>query len=149
MVSLVIIATYRCRVSGQAPLPVGDFHLEGNENVTFRSMDGANIAMKVEGEGGREIVVPLRPESNNNKNDRLINVMAKDVVVRTSSIFSETWWSFLENYGRLSNGRKPLDGQSFLKFFWNEEDGTWSTMVDGEEKRLIRLPFKLSESRGR
>ncbi|KAF4728854.1 hypothetical protein FOZ63_008486, partial [Perkinsus olseni] len=127
---------------GQAPFPVGRFHLDGNEGVTFRGEGGPESTITL-GERGMKTVVSLSPWTSADTNDRLINVMARDAL-RNVSVFREAWRAFLREYGRLFNNGTTPDSDSFMEFSWREEDDTWVTKVDRDERRLV-LPRAFEE----
>ncbi|KAF4729346.1 hypothetical protein FOZ63_006402 [Perkinsus olseni] len=130
---------------GQAPFPVGRFHLDGNQEVTFRGEGGPESTITL-GERGMKTVVTLRPEMITDANDRLINELARDAL-RNVSVFREPWRAFLREYGRLFNNGTMPDSGSFMEFSWREEDDTWVTKVDRDERRLVRMPARPATSK--
>ncbi|KAF4650500.1 hypothetical protein FOZ61_000279 [Perkinsus olseni] len=133
---------------GEAPLPIGKFHFEGNERVTF---EGTLEEWKIAIDGGAVAHTALVPLKNENTNHRLENAVAKDVINRDStdqsrhltrapSRFKKMWKAFLRDYGEkfLGEGEK-LTKTSFKDYYWSDDSKSWTVMVNGEWVELVKL----------
>ncbi|KAF4710224.1 hypothetical protein FOZ63_019893 [Perkinsus olseni] len=132
---------------GESPLPIGKFHLEGNERVTF---EGTLDEWKVAIDGGAVAHTALVPLKNENTNHRLENAVAKDVInldstdqsrhlTRAPSRFKKIWNAFLCDYSKkfLGEGEK-LTETSFKDYYWSDDSKSWTVMVNGAWVELVR-----------
>ncbi|KAF4688920.1 hypothetical protein FOZ60_002236 [Perkinsus olseni] len=132
---------------GEAPLPIGKFHLEGNERVTF---EGTLEEWKIAIDGAAVAFTSLVPLKNENTNYRLENAVAKDVVnqdstdesrpsVRAPSRFKKMWIAFLSDYSKkfLGEGEK-LTKTSFKDYYWSDDSKAWTVRVNDKWVELVR-----------